>query len=286
VRPDTGTLVTKSRMRSVSTMKNVVLMSFDVEVWAGDTLVYSLDTGFGFFPIDAFAAQPGLAVSDQERAWLTEANDFHVDLRARPERYCGGTLRLADPMLLMIDEIDGLWPTGGKQGLGKIRARKKVNPAEWFFKAHFFQDPVQPGSLGCEAMIQLLQWWMIHTEQHAGIDSPRFEILALADATTWKYRGQIVPRNRMITLELDILEVGTGTDETGRFARALAHVWVDGLRIYAYTFGVRIVPGGHDDRRRDAHSGPGFFPAPREGFDAAYTGWETTPHPVTRRRGS
>jgi 3-hydroxymyristoyl/3-hydroxydecanoyl-(acyl carrier protein) dehydratase len=36
-----------------------------------------------------------------------------------------------------------------------------VDPAEWFFKAHFFQDPVQPGSLGIEALIQLLQWLMI-----------------------------------------------------------------------------------------------------------------------------
>ena len=40
---------------------------------------------------------------------------------------------------------------------------KDVLATDWFFKAHFFQDPVQPGSLGLEAMISLLQFHLIES---------------------------------------------------------------------------------------------------------------------------
>ncbi len=49
-------------------------------------------------------------------------------------------------------------PAGGPAGLGYIQGSKKVDPEEWFFKAHFYQDPVWPGSLGVEAFIQLLKF--------------------------------------------------------------------------------------------------------------------------------
>jgi 3-hydroxymyristoyl/3-hydroxydecanoyl-(acyl carrier protein) dehydratase len=50
-------------------------------------------------------------------------------------------------MLRMIDRVDGVWPDA-------IRVRKRVDAGEWFFKAHFFKDPVLPGSLGVQAMLQ------------------------------------------------------------------------------------------------------------------------------------
>ncbi|HBM96867.1 TPA: hypothetical protein DD394_05060, partial [bacterium UBP9_UBA11836] len=49
--------------------------------------------------------------------------------------------------LLMLDEY-AWYPQGGHHGLGAIVGKKKIDPQEWFFKAHFFQDPVMPGSLG------------------------------------------------------------------------------------------------------------------------------------------
>ena len=83
--------------------------------------------------------------------------------------------KLAEPMLLMLDRISYYDPKGGKAGLGLLRGEKDVDPGEWFFKAHFFQDPVQPGSLGIEAMIQLLQWYMLENNLDEGIENPRFE---------------------------------------------------------------------------------------------------------------
>src|SRR5690606_1402922 len=118
------------------------------------------------------------------------------DLRQDAGVFTGGqapTLRLAQGQLLMLDRITYLDPKGGQVGLGLLRAEKDVNPAEWFFKAHFFQDPVQPGSLGLEAMLQLLQFYMLETGMGEGVAAPRFEAIALNEKLVWKYRGQVVP---------------------------------------------------------------------------------------------
>jgi 3-hydroxymyristoyl/3-hydroxydecanoyl-(acyl carrier protein) dehydratase len=37
-----------------------------------------------------------------------------------------------------------------------VIGRIAVDPSFWFFKAHFFQDPVWPGSLGLESFLQLV----------------------------------------------------------------------------------------------------------------------------------
>lgn len=78
-------------------------------------------------------------------------------------------------MLLMLDRVTGYWPAGGPKGLVPLRAEKTVDVDEWFFKAHFFQDPVQPGSLGVEALCQLLQFYMLENGMGDGITNPRFE---------------------------------------------------------------------------------------------------------------
>lgn len=240
VPPGTGTLRTRVTLKSVSRSAGMILEFFEVQCFAGDTLVYKLETGFGFFPKAALENQVGLPSRPADRALLEFPSNFDVDLRARPERYCAGTLRLAEPMLLMIDRVTAFEPQGGKAGLGFLRAEKDVDPGEWFFKAHFFQDPVQPGSLGLEAMIQLLQFFMIQQGLGDGMISPRFESIALEVPMTWKYRGQVIPSNRRIVTTLEILEVRR--DERGPLAIGEASLWVDGKRIYQATgLGMRIV---------------------------------------------
>jgi acyl transferase domain-containing protein/3-hydroxymyristoyl/3-hydroxydecanoyl-(acyl carrier protein) dehydratase len=244
--PDAGTLRTRTTLKSISRMGTIILVSFDVECHAGDTLVYSLDTGFGFFPAEALASQVGLPVSDEQRRQLAEPSDFACDLKTRPPR----RPRLAAPMLLMLDRVSGYWPGTGKAGLGRLRGEKDVDPAEWFFKAHFFQDPVQPGSLGLEAMLQLLQFYMLHEGLGEGIPDPRFEAIAVERPFTWKYRGQVTPEKGRVTVEMEILE--RGRDERGAYAVAESSLWVDGLRIYhSPDVGMRIVSGGGREARDD-----------------------------------
>ena len=239
---DAGILVTRVKLTNISKFAGMIILGFEVTCTAGEAVVYTMTTVFGFFPGDALANQVGLPTEDEQRAQLSDAADFLVDLTTRPARYCGGNLALPEPMLLMLDRVTGYWPAGGAKGLGRLRAEKDVDPAEWFFKAHFFQDPVQPGSLGIEALIQLVQFYMLERGMDEGIAHPRFEPLALDRKITWKYRGQVVPTNGVISSTVDIVEVGR--DERGPFAVAEASLWVDGRRIYETVgLAVRIVAG-------------------------------------------
>jgi 3-hydroxymyristoyl/3-hydroxydecanoyl-(acyl carrier protein) dehydratase len=229
LRPESGTLHTRVRLVGVSRSSGMSLVSFDVRSSCGDQLVFEMKTGFGFFPREALANQLGLPTSDDDRAWLTRPSAADFELHALR----GGRVALPGAMLFMLDRITGVWPMGGSAGLGRWRAEKDVRSDEWFFKAHFYQDPVQPGSLGLQALLQLLQCAMIAKGLDRGLANPHFEPIALGRALTWKYRGQVVPWNRVISVEIELKEVGE--DESGRYATADGSLWVDGVRIYAAT---------------------------------------------------
>ncbi|HEY2948370.1 MAG TPA: beta-ketoacyl synthase N-terminal-like domain-containing protein [Micromonosporaceae bacterium] len=239
VTPETKVVRTHSRLRDISRNGTMIIVSFDVECFADDVSIFQLGAVFGFFPPEAFVDQPGLPSTVEEQAALAAPAGPTVDLTARPAKYCDGALRLPGPMLLMLDRITGYDPTGGAAGLGRLTAEKDVDAGEWFFKAHFFQDPVQPGSLGIEALYQLLQWYLIERGAHEGMAAPAFEILAGKRPLVWKYRGQVVPTHRVIGSELEV--TGYGEDEHGRYALAKAWLWVDGKRIYSSVdLGVRV----------------------------------------------
>lgn len=236
--PDAGTLTTRVRLRDISRSGGMSLLSFDVRSFVAGDPVYEMTTGFGFFPREALINQLGLPTSDEERSWLARESARRIDLAGLLAR---APVSLPGPKLLMLDRITGHWPEAGPAGLGRFRAEKDVRPGEWFFKAHFFQDPVQPGSLGLQALLQLLQCAMIERGQADGLRRPRFEPVALGRSSTWKYRGQVVPGNRVVTTEIELRE--TGEDAHGRHAVADGWLSVDGVRIYsALGLAMRIVP--------------------------------------------
>ena len=224
------TFETTVTITGISKSAGMIIESFEVACHIDGDLIYDLKTVFGFFPDAALKNQVGLPVSPELRAVFSQENDYQLDLTTSPSPFFEGSLRLADPMLCMIDRISGYLPKGGTHGLGWLRAEKTVDPSEWFFKAHFFQDPVQPGSLGIEAMIQVLQWYMIEQDLGASFKQPRFTCLGLKQSMQWRYRGQVIPENKIITTTMDVVEVGR--DDVGIFARANASLWVDGKRIY------------------------------------------------------
>jgi 3-hydroxymyristoyl/3-hydroxydecanoyl-(acyl carrier protein) dehydratase len=246
VPPETTALRTRAELRDISRLGAVIIESFTARTTAvggpaDGQDVFEINTVFGFFPKDALARQPGLPPSAEERQRLAEPCARVVDLLARPPECFAGTVRLPGPMLLMIDRVTGYWPDGGQAGLGRVRASKTVDAGEWFFKAHFFQDPVQPGSLGIQAMCHLLQWYLIERGA-TGLPEPRFEPIMTGRPVTWKYRGQILPSAGSVIIELEVTSLGD--DERGRYATADGWLWVDGQRIYRVSdLGMRVVPG-------------------------------------------
>jgi 3-hydroxymyristoyl/3-hydroxydecanoyl-(acyl carrier protein) dehydratase len=241
--PGSGTVRTRVTCREISRYGDMIIESFSVSCTADGAAAFDLETVFGFFPPSAFAEQPGLPPTAADRARLGRPGDRVVELTGRPDRYDGGSLRLPDPALVMLDRITGYEPDGGAHGLGWVRGEKDVNADDWYFKAHFFQDPVQPGSLGVQALCSLLQWYLIERGAGSGLAGPRFEPVRTGHPIAWKYRGQVVPTDARVTVELDI--TGYGTDDRGEFATATGWLWVDGRRIYQVSdLGLRVVAGG------------------------------------------
>jgi 3-hydroxymyristoyl/3-hydroxydecanoyl-(acyl carrier protein) dehydratase len=237
VRPDSGTLTTRVRLVDVSRSGGMSLVFFEVETSAGGEPVLRMTTSFGFFPGEALAQQVGLPAAPEELAWWSRPGEQTLDLAVLR----AGLPCLPRERLRQIDRVTGFWPRAGRAGLGRLRAEKDVRPGDWFFKAHFYQDPVQPGSLGLEALVELLKCYLAATQPEGG-GSPRFEALALGAPLRWKYRGQVVAANRVVTVEIEVLE--TGRDAGGAYALADGWLWVDGLRIYAAQgLRVRLIPG-------------------------------------------
>jgi len=95
-----------------------------------------------------------------------------------------------------------------------------------------------PGSLGLEAMLQLMK--VFARERFSALTtSHRFQSMALGVAHRWQYRGQVVPTNRQVQVEARVTRVEDGPAPLivadGRLA-------VDGRTIYAMNnFAVRLV---------------------------------------------
>lgn len=225
-----GMLSTRVRLTSLSRSGGVFLTGFLVECRVGSTPVYHMQTVFGFFPAAALRSQVGLPAAAPEGPSPGNALPQPIELHLRPARYFDRSPALPGPMLLMLDRVTAFEPGGGRAGLGRLTAEKDIEPGEWFFKAHFFQDPVQPGSLGVQALLHLLQFYMLHTGLGAGFAGARFESPGAGLEMSWKYRGQVLPTSRKVKVELDITRVETS--EAGATATADGFLSVDGLRIY------------------------------------------------------
>ncbi len=55
--------------------------------------------------------------------------------------------------LRLIDRI-GFARNPGEAHNGYILAERKNDPSDWYYANHFLGDPVMPGSLGVEAIVQ------------------------------------------------------------------------------------------------------------------------------------
>ncbi len=248
VRPQVGTLTIKSRLTQASEAADMIIEHFDFEVWQSDRKLYAGNTYFGFFTAMALAQQEGIRSADltvygPTPAELTSSRaDELVDyapLSPEDADYDHESgLVLPAKAIRMIDRIDTYLPNGGYKNLGFVRGSKRVDPREWFFNAHFYQDPVCPGSLGIESFIQLLKYTARKRWPHLS-DTHRFSLLT-EDTHSWVYRGQILPTNRLITVEASVSAI-----EETPLPRMTAdgYLQVDGLYIYKMeNFGIALVP--------------------------------------------
>ncbi|MBA2227405.1 beta-ketoacyl synthase N-terminal-like domain-containing protein [Thermogemmata fonticola] len=248
-----GRLFTRARLTQTARAAGMILEHFAFEVRDALGPVYEGTTYFGFFTKAALRDQVGLREVAAERReppagppGVREPYPVHPPFPGR--------------QLRMIDWIETYQSDGGPWGLGRVVGSSAVDPSAWFFQAHFYQDPVWPGSLGLQSFLQLLQylaWRRWGTEETSTHRCPQgegagtvahhlpanvsWQAPALGVRHHWSYRGQIIPTHQRVTVEADVVAI----DERQRRLTANGLLWVDGRPIYRMEqFTLEWPPGG------------------------------------------
>lgn len=229
------TIVNDSRLLSTVIAGSNIIQNFSFELSCDGEPFYQGKAVFGYFKGDALKNQLGIDNGKITQPWHVQngiAPDSQINLLDKQHRCFNAPqaqphYRLAGGQLNFIDKAE-IVKAGGKAGLGYLYAERTIDPSDWFFQFHFHQDPVMPGSLGVEAIIELMQTYAIDQDLGAGFKSPKFgQILS---EIKWKYRGQINPLNKQMSLDVHITSV---TDDNGkRIIMGDANLSKDGLRIY------------------------------------------------------
>ncbi|MCP4297067.1 MAG: PfaB family protein [Proteobacteria bacterium] len=233
------TITATSKLTTTAASAQTIIVIFDYTLSVEGNQFYEGNTCFGYFSTKALKEQVGLDKGDKALPWYqSEKTDvsrlieydfrttshrslFYDSNPAQPHfKLAGNQLDFLDKVILVRD--------GGQFKAGYIYAEKTVDPESWFFPCHFYKDPVMPGSLGVEAMLETLRIFAINEKLGARFASPRFDWVV--GTTIWKYRGQIIPTNKTMSLETHV----TSIEETGDqiIIKGDASLWKDGIRIY------------------------------------------------------
>jgi 3-hydroxymyristoyl/3-hydroxydecanoyl-(acyl carrier protein) dehydratase len=233
------TIVNKSTLLSTVFMGNTIIQSFTFEMTVDGMAYYSGTAVFGYFVASALTDQVGLdkGIDNHpltEQKYLKNATVDDIDLQDPQvrERYYQGSeekpyYKLCGPQLDFLSKVR-IVPNGGENGLGYIYADRPIDATDWFFKCHFFQDPVMPGSLGVESVMQALQVFALHQDLGDSFDCPRFTLIE--ENIAWKYRGQINPDIDAMSIEVHITKVEKSDDKVT--VVGAASLWKDRIRIY------------------------------------------------------
>ena len=214
-------ITTEVELTSVSMSGGMIIQHYSMSL-ASERLgpLYEGTTYFGFFSAQALADQVGIREADIYKPSTAE-QERGLSFPISAER------PLPDADFRMVDQIDLLVPDGGPGGLGWIEGSIEVDPGKWFYKAHFYQDPVWPGSLGLEAFIQLLKSYAV--ERWNLGETAEFQTVPSARRHRWGYRGQIVPGCQRVEVYASI----TGVDDEQQTLMADGFLSVDGRTIYS-----------------------------------------------------
>lgn len=170
---------------------DMLIQHFDFRVSDDVGVVYEGNTYFGFFTREALAEQAGIKDERGLESWSLEKPTGDVPYpREAP---------FPDERWRMIDVVESLETDGGIEGLGYARGSRPIAPSDWYFPAHFRDDPVQPGSLGLEAIVQLLK---VLAAARFGVERLKWHrAVALDTKHEWIYRGQVLPSHRRVRAE-------------------------------------------------------------------------------------
>ncbi|MCW8996256.1 MAG: 3-hydroxyacyl-[acyl-carrier-protein] dehydratase FabA, partial [Psychromonas sp.] len=214
------TIINKSCLLSTSMAGGAIIQNFSFELSVDGEIFYRGKAVFGYFSAESLTNQLGLDNGKISRPWFIDNNiaeeqieRFELSDKQLPffnTRADKPHYRLAGGQLNFVDKVS-IVEGGGKAGLAYIYGERSVDASDWFFRYHFHQDPVMPGSLGVEAIIELLQSYALKNDLGAQFTNPRF--IAPLTNVLWKYRGQITPLNKQMSLDVHITNITSDKNE-------------------------------------------------------------------------
>lgn len=234
------TLVTQANLVNSVTSGGSVIQRFRFDVRSienkpGRGVHFQGESTFGYFSASTMANQVGLDSGRKVSAWLQEVSLPQVEM-IHLHNYRQGRPPFNQPLLPtgrfgFLDQIQYA-PNGGRYKAGYIYSRIPVNPADWFYPFHFDGDPVMPGSLGIECVLEAIK-----ASALAGLPGVnrakgpmRFALLADKQPMSWRYRGQVTPAHHWVELEVHLHP--TVKENNDLLLSGDANIWVDGTRIY------------------------------------------------------
>jgi acyl transferase domain-containing protein/3-hydroxymyristoyl/3-hydroxydecanoyl-(acyl carrier protein) dehydratase len=213
VTPSTGVLTTKVTCTSVSLSAGMIIQTFDFVLSSKEGVVYDGNTMFGFFSKEALANQVGITDTDLPEQVIRAQKDKKFDITTPYPQ----SDALPTGNMVMLDAMT-------KEGEDILMGQKAVERSEWFFDAHFYEDPVMPGSLGLEAVLQLCY---AEAARIFGVDK-KYIALANEGEHEWVYRGQVTPEKDQIQTVAQVVSV----DHDRQRLVANGFLLRDGLLVY------------------------------------------------------
>lgn len=202
---------------------STIIQHFKFELACDGVVFFEGTSSFGYFPEDSMATQSGLDGGKVILPWGKRPDNskslekIDLDNTFSNPGFPTGKLRLIDEAYFCME--------GGLFSKGYVTASRQNSPKDWFYLNHFYQDPVMPGSLGIEAVIQALK-----VAIHSMTSSDHPVTLATGLGFIWKYRGQVLQNHQQMIIDVNLKDQQP-MDKATVFT-ADASLWADETRIY------------------------------------------------------
>jgi 3-hydroxymyristoyl/3-hydroxydecanoyl-(acyl carrier protein) dehydratase len=200
---------------------STIIQHFSFEILCDGEVFFEGKSSFGYFSAEAMSAQTGLDGGKIVQPWLKQAS-----LESQIKSLHGSSLETGLPQgkLHLLDEV-AIQDNAGNQREGYMYAKRWNAPQDWFYACHFKEDPVMPGSLGIEAIMQAIN---IFARQHSK-SVPSIDLVT-GQKMSWSYRGQVLQHHRNMQVEVHFHKmIQSGMT---RIFSGDASLWADDSRIY------------------------------------------------------
>jgi 3-hydroxymyristoyl/3-hydroxydecanoyl-(acyl carrier protein) dehydratase len=217
------TIITHATLLKTVFSGSTIIQHFAFELICDGTVFFQGRSTFGYFPPETMASQTGLDGGKSALPWV-QTNSKDPGLQSLQVEGSKLTNILPKGKLKLLHSVV-IHQSGGHHHEGYVYASRSNSAKDWYYACHFYEDPVMPGSLGIEAIIQAMK---VFAQRH-DFNKPGIK-LAVGREFTWKYRGQILQHHNQMQVEIHLHRPEPTTE--GTLFVGDANLWADDMRIY------------------------------------------------------